>query len=97
MRSSRHAAKRAPAPAATGAAPRLKANALSLRIPEPRARPGQMLDFGNLRLSPAGEAPRPPIDVEARDIRDLAYALIRVLDDRAARSVRGRRTSRRRR
>jgi 2-oxoisovalerate dehydrogenase E1 component alpha subunit len=82
MSSSRHAAKRATGPVLTSsAAPRLKANALSLRIPEPRARPGQVLDFGNLRLSPAGEAPRPPVDVEARDIRDLAFALVRVLDD----------------
>jgi 2-oxoisovalerate dehydrogenase E1 component alpha subunit len=40
-----------------------------------------MLDFGNLRLSPAGEVPRPPIDVDHVEMRDLAYRLIRVLDD----------------
>jgi len=61
--------------------PRLKANALSLRIPEPKARPGEMLDFGNLRLSEAGAVERPPIDAEARELRDLAFALVRVLDD----------------
>ena len=59
----------------------LRPNALSLRIPEPKARPGEMLNFGNLRLSDAGAVERPPIDAEAREIRDLAYGLIRVLDD----------------
>jgi len=62
-------------------APRRGANALSLRIPEPKARPGELLDFGNLRLSDAGVVERPPIDVEAREVRDLSFALIRVLDD----------------
>jgi 2-oxoisovalerate dehydrogenase E1 component alpha subunit len=81
MTASRQAAKRAPAASAPGAAPSRGANALSLRIPEPRARPGQMLDFGNLRLSDAGLVERPPTDVEIRDVRDLAFALIRVLDD----------------
>ena len=65
----------------TGSPPHLRPNALSLRIPEPKARPGEMLDFGDLRLSPAGEVPRPPIDVDQAEIRTLAYKLIRVLDD----------------
>ncbi len=65
----------------TASSPTLRPNALSLRIPEPKARPGEMLDFGNLRLSPAGEVPRPPIDVDHVEMRDLAYRLIRVLDD----------------
>ncbi len=56
-------------------------NSLSLRIPEPKARPGEMLDFGNLRLSGAGAVERPAIDAPAHEIRDLAYGLIRVLDD----------------
>ncbi|HZL01010.1 MAG TPA: thiamine pyrophosphate-dependent enzyme [Caulobacteraceae bacterium] len=62
-------------------APRLKANALSLRIPEPKSRPGEMLDFGNLRLSEAGAVERPPIDAEPRDLRELAFGLVRVLND----------------
>jgi 2-oxoisovalerate dehydrogenase E1 component alpha subunit len=56
-------------------------NALSLRIPEPKARPGEAVDFGNLRLSDAGAVERPPIDATPAETRDLAYALIRVLDD----------------
>ncbi|MBA3812062.1 MAG: thiamine pyrophosphate-dependent dehydrogenase E1 component subunit alpha [Caulobacteraceae bacterium] len=40
-----------------------------------------MLDFGNLRLSRGSAVERPAIDVQAHEIRDLAYGLIRVLDD----------------
>ncbi len=57
-----------------------RANALSLRIPEPRARPGETLDFGNLNLSDAGVVPRPAVDADAKSMRDLAYGLIGVLD-----------------
>ncbi|MGH6988006.1 MAG: thiamine pyrophosphate-dependent enzyme [Caulobacteraceae bacterium] len=59
--------------------PPARPNALSLRIPEPRARPGEALDFGNLRLSDAGAVKRPRVDSEAEALRDLAYALVRVL------------------
>ncbi len=55
---------------------------LSLHIPEPRFRPGEKPDFGDLRLSAPGEARRPPIDAPAADFRDLAESLIRVLDDK---------------
>jgi 2-oxoisovalerate dehydrogenase E1 component alpha subunit len=57
-----------------------KANRLSLRIPEPKARPGDLLDFGDLRLAEPGVTERPPVDSDPRDMRDLAYGLIRVLD-----------------
>jgi 2-oxoisovalerate dehydrogenase E1 component alpha subunit len=57
-----------------------KANRLSLRIPEPKARPGDLLDFGDLRLAEPGVTPRPPIDSEPADLRELAYGLIRVLN-----------------
>ena len=30
----------------------------------------------------AGEVPRPPIDVNPSEIRDFAYTMIRVLDDK---------------
>jgi 2-oxoisovalerate dehydrogenase E1 component alpha subunit len=54
---------------------------LSLHIPEPTRRPGEPPDFSAIRPPPAGAAERPTVDVEASAIRDLAYGLIRVLDD----------------
>lgn len=54
---------------------------LRLHVPEPTGRPGQATDFSYLLLSPAGEVRKPPIDVLPTDTRDLAYSLIRVLDD----------------
>jgi len=59
------------------------APALSLHIPEPSRRPGQAPDFSALKL---GKAPRPPVHAPAETMRDLAYDLIRVLDD-AGRAV----------
>ena len=52
---------------------------LSLHIPEPKARPGDEPDFGDLALPLAGAAPRPEPIADAADMRDLAYGLIRVL------------------
>jgi 2-oxoisovalerate dehydrogenase E1 component alpha subunit len=52
---------------------------LSLRIPEPRFRPGDAVDFSALAIPEAGTVQRPPIDVSPKDTRDLAYGLIRVL------------------
>jgi len=54
---------------------------LRLHVPEPTGRPGHPSDFSYLRLAPAGEARRPDTSVTAYEIRDLAYSLIRVLDD----------------
>jgi 2-oxoisovalerate dehydrogenase E1 component alpha subunit len=53
--------------------------ALSLRIPEPRFRPGETADFSNLTIPEAGVTPRPEIDTEPKDMRELAYGLVRVL------------------
>ena len=53
----------------------------TLHIPEPPARPDRTSDYSRLPLSPAGAVRRPERDVAAADIHDLAYALIRVLDD----------------
>src|SRR4051794_394609 len=53
--------------------------ALSLRIPEPRFRPGETADFSNLTIPEAGATPRPEIDAEPKDMRELAYGLVRVL------------------
>jgi 2-oxoisovalerate dehydrogenase E1 component alpha subunit len=56
---------------------------LSLHIPEPTRRPGDPPDFSGVLPQAARAAPRPAVNVEASAIRDLAYGLIRVLDDDA--------------
>ena len=53
---------------------------LSLYVPEPEFRPGDQPDFSNVPIPSAGAAPRPEIDVEPGDIRDLAYTIIRVMN-----------------
>ncbi|MGZ5130743.1 MAG: thiamine pyrophosphate-dependent enzyme [Caldimonas sp.] len=53
---------------------------LRLHVPEPTGRPGHDTDFSYLRLAPAGEVRRPPVDTAAIDTADLAYTLVRVLD-----------------
>jgi 2-oxoisovalerate dehydrogenase E1 component alpha subunit len=53
---------------------------LSLHVPEPEVRPGDTPDFSSVNIPKAGSVPRPPIDVDPKDIRDLAYSIIRVLD-----------------
>jgi 2-oxoisovalerate dehydrogenase E1 component alpha subunit len=54
---------------------------LRLRIPAPAARPGDAPQFGDLQLSPAGAVRRPPVDGPEDEMLELAYALVRVLDD----------------
>jgi 2-oxoisovalerate dehydrogenase E1 component alpha subunit len=54
---------------------------LRLHVPEPTGRPGCKTDFSYLRLAPAGAVRRPPLDVAPADTADLAYSLVRVLDD----------------
>ncbi len=54
---------------------------LSLHIPEPKARPGQVPDFSGVPLSAAGAVPRPAIDSDESVLRRYPYELIRVLDD----------------
>ena len=60
-------------------APLKNSRPLSLRIPEPRFRPGEHADFSGLKIPEAGETPRPEIDTSPMDMRDLAYGLVRVL------------------
>ena len=55
---------------------------LRLHVPEPTGRPGHATDFSYLHLSPAGAARRPPVNTSAVDTSDLAYSLVRVLDDK---------------
>ncbi len=54
---------------------------LSLRVPEPESRPGDAPDFSAMKISDAGAVRRPDPDAPDHEIRDLAYALIRVLDN----------------
>lgn len=53
---------------------------LCLHVPEPAVRPGDMPDFSHVRIPEAGSVPRPEIDVDPRDIRDLAFSIIHVLN-----------------
>ena len=53
---------------------------LRLHVPEPTGRPGCHTDFSYLKLSAAGEVPRPPVDVAPMETGELAHKLIRVLD-----------------
>jgi 2-oxoisovalerate dehydrogenase E1 component alpha subunit len=54
---------------------------LRFHVPEPLARPGDTPDFSYLDVPPAGVVDRPAVDVDPATIRDLAYSMIRVLDD----------------
>ena len=54
---------------------------LRLHVPEPSARPGHETNFAYLHLAPAGAARRPPLDVKPAQTSDLAFSLVRVLDD----------------
>ena len=53
---------------------------LTLHVPEPEVRPGDTPDFSKVVIPKAGSVERPPVDVDPRDIRDLAYSIIRVLN-----------------
>jgi 2-oxoisovalerate dehydrogenase E1 component alpha subunit len=54
---------------------------LHLHVPEPTGRPGHGTDFSYLHLSPAGAVRRPPVDSPPGQTSDMAYTLVRVLDD----------------
>ncbi|MFZ6649647.1 3-methyl-2-oxobutanoate dehydrogenase (2-methylpropanoyl-transferring) subunit alpha [Undibacterium sp. TJN25] len=54
---------------------------LTLHVPEPTGRPGHETDFSFLHLAPAGAVRRPAVDAAPIDTSDLAYTLIRVLDN----------------
>ncbi len=58
---------------------------LALHVPEPRFRPGDAPDFGDIDVPPVEAAARPAEDCAPRDMHGAAYGLIRVLDhDHAA-------------
>ena len=60
------------------------AKPLSFQVPAPAVRPGGTPDFSDVPISRAGEVRRPEMDTAPEDIRDLAYAIIRVLTNLAA-------------
>ena len=55
---------------------------LSLQVPEPKSRPGDQPDFSYINVPPAGSTRRPAVDCAADSIKDLAFDLVRVLDDK---------------
>ncbi len=59
----------------------MKTQPLSLHIPEPKTRPGDIVDFSDIKIPPAGKVARPATDVAASELREHAYSLIRVLGD----------------
>ncbi|MCP4993299.1 MAG: 3-methyl-2-oxobutanoate dehydrogenase (2-methylpropanoyl-transferring) subunit alpha [Gammaproteobacteria bacterium] len=56
-------------------------NPTRLHIPVPTTRPGDIPDFSNINVLPAGETRRPAIDAPAHEMDDLAFGLVRVIDD----------------
>ncbi|RYE80676.1 MAG: 3-methyl-2-oxobutanoate dehydrogenase (2-methylpropanoyl-transferring) subunit alpha, partial [Hyphomicrobiales bacterium] len=53
---------------------------LRFHVPVPASRPGEKPDFSHVVIPKAGSVQRPPVDVDPKEIRDLAYSIIRVLD-----------------
>ena len=54
----------------------------TLHVPDAPFRPGEDPDFSHLKLPKAGDAKKPKVMVEPSEIRDLAFSLVRVLDDK---------------
>jgi 2-oxoisovalerate dehydrogenase E1 component alpha subunit len=54
---------------------------LTLHIPAPPSRRGEAVSFDGLRIPPAGAVRCPDSAAPAAEMRDLAYDLVRVLDD----------------
>lgn len=52
-----------------------------LHVPHPPARPGEAPDFSYVEISEAGVVDRPDVNARARDIENLAYDMVRVLDE----------------
>ncbi|MBC9033349.1 3-methyl-2-oxobutanoate dehydrogenase (2-methylpropanoyl-transferring) subunit alpha [Sphingomonas sp. JC676] len=63
-------------------APRSNLPPLSLHVPEPKFRPGDEADFSDVDVPPADAARRPDTADSADSFHDLAYGLVRVLDER---------------
>ncbi len=55
---------------------------LTLRIPQPKHRPGDKPDFSSIVVPAAGALEWPPIDAKARELDRYAFSMIRVLDEK---------------
>ncbi len=55
-----------------------------LHVPHPPARPGDKPDFSYVRVSAAGEVPKPDWRAPVAEIESLANTLVRVMDDQHA-------------
>src|SRR4051794_2438858 len=65
----------------TGEPTRANLPPLSLHVPEPRFRPGDEVDFANVDVPPAGAQRRPDPGDNADSFHELAYTMVRVLDE----------------
>ncbi|RBP53053.1 3-methyl-2-oxobutanoate dehydrogenase (2-methylpropanoyl-transferring) subunit alpha [Arenicella xantha] len=54
---------------------------LHLRVPEPGCRPGDEPDFSDFVIPKAGAVAKPDVDVDPNTIRDMAFSIIRVLNE----------------
>jgi len=54
---------------------------LSLHVPEPPFRPGDEVDYSYLEIPPPDVIKRPDEAADPMELHDLAYGLVRVLDD----------------
>ncbi|GGO91828.1 3-methyl-2-oxobutanoate dehydrogenase (2-methylpropanoyl-transferring) subunit alpha [Stakelama pacifica] len=54
---------------------------LSLHVPEPKYRPGDEVDFSDIEVPAAGSARRPEPGDNPSEFHELAYGLVRVLDE----------------
>ena len=61
--------------------PRANLPPLTLHVPEPKFRPGDAADFAAVDIPPAGAVRRPDTADPASGFTDLAYTLVRVLDE----------------
>src|SRR3546814_15653656 len=57
---------------------------LRLHVPEPKFRPGDSADFSDFDIPPAGAQARPDETAQPAGMRDLAYGLVRALDEEGA-------------
>ena len=65
----------------TGEPTRANLPPLSLHVPEPKFRPGDAVDFSHFEVPAAGEQRRPDTAEAADRFHDLAFTLVRVLDE----------------